>query len=386
MGAIRAKMAQEMDVERASFGNDIAIEVVFTLALIVPFADGELRRRRAELRTTNDGFFLRWISRSFGENRHLHSVDSLESEEHYFFHMLGGVIMSTKNMPSARALIIPTLKALHLKDGTGSISEIHDEVVAILQLHEEIVDAPREGTGMSELNYRLAWARTKLKQLGLITNSARGTWSLTDFRVDFDSLSISEIERVARQRFITTEPTSGLVPTDGSIEDSSIPSPEVIDSEDTEPWRKKLYTILTRMEPHIFERLAQRLLRECGFTNVEVTGRSGDGGIDGTGTLRVNGILSFSIAFQCKRYKDSNPVGPGAVRDFRGSLTTDIEKGLFITTSTFTKQAVKEAQAQGKQQIDLMDGEELINRLVEYRIGVVEITAYTVDESFFAKI
>ena len=138
------------------------------------------------------------------------------------------------------------------------------------------------------------------------------------------------------------------------------------------------------MDPYGFERFTQRLFRECGFTQVEVTKKSGDGGIDGTGKLKINGIFSFNVAFQCKRYKGA--VGAGDIRDFRGSLTTDIEKGVFITTGTFTKAAKEEASNLGKQQIDLIDGEEFINKIAEYGIGVKEVKTYVIDEEFFEKI
>lgn len=138
------------------------------------------------------------------------------------------------------------------------------------------------------------------------------------------------------------------------------------------------------MDPYGFERLAQRVLRECGFTQVEVTKKSGDGGIDGTGKLKINGIFSFNVAFQCKRYKGA--VGAGDIRDFRGSLTTDIEKGVFITTGSFTKAAKEEASNPGKQQIDLIDGEEFINKIAKYGIGVREVITYEIDEDFFLKI
>ena len=138
------------------------------------------------------------------------------------------------------------------------------------------------------------------------------------------------------------------------------------------------------MDPYAFERLTQRLLRECGFDDVHVTKKSGDGGIDGTGKLRINGIFSFNIAFQCKRYQGS--VGAAEIRDFRGSLTTDIEKGVFITTGSFSKPAKEEASNPGKQQIDLMDGEEFMTKLAEYGIGVREIKDYEIDEEYFSKI
>ena len=142
--------------------------------------------------------------------------------------------------------------------------------------------------------------------------------------------------------------------------------------------------VLQNMDPYGFERLSQRLLRECGFTQVEVTKKSGDGGIDGTGKLRINGIFSFNVAFQCKRYKGM--VGAGEIRDFRGSLTTDIEKGVMITTGSFSKAAREEASNPGKQQIDLIDGEEFMSKIAEYGIGVKPVTTYEIDEEFFKKI
>ena len=111
---------------------------------------------------------------------------------------------------------------------------------------------------------------------------------------------------------------------------------------------------------------------------------TGFGGIDGTGKLKINGIFSFNVAFQCKRYK--GVVGAGDIRDFRGSLTTDIEKGVFITTGTFSKAAKEEASNLGKQQIDLIDGEEFVRKLAEYNIGVREVKSYEIDEQFFMNI
>ena len=120
------------------------------------------------------------------------------------------------------------------------------------------------------------------------------------------------------------------------------------------------------------------------FSDVKITQRSGDGGIDGTGKLKINGIFSFNGAFQCKRY--SNPVGAPYIRDFRGSLSTNIEKGVFITTSRFTRDAEREASSPGKKQIDLIDGEDFIDKLAQYEIGLKAITVYEIDEKFFEDI
>ena len=117
-----------------------------------------------------------------------------------------------------------------------------------------------------------------------------------------------------------------------------------------------------------FERLCQRFLRESGFIEVEVTGRSGDGGIDGHGVVKLGGLLSFHVYFQAKRYKDSVPAS--VIRDFRGAMSGRADKGLIITTGVFTAEAIKEAQRAGTTPIDLIDGAELSEKLRQLRLGV----------------
>jgi restriction system protein len=141
------------------------------------------------------------------------------------------------------------------------------------------------------------------------------------------------------------------------------------------------------LEPSAFERLAQRLLRESGFVKVEVTGKSGDGGIDGTGVLRMN-LISFQVLFQCKRYSGS--VGAGAVRDFRGAMQGRADKGLIITTGTFTPDARSEATRDGAPAIDLIDGESLCVLLKDLRLGVdvreIRTEEVIIKPEFFEKI
>lgn len=142
------------------------------------------------------------------------------------------------------------------------------------------------------------------------------------------------------------------------------------------------------MSPDAFERLTQRILRESGFIQVEVTGRTGDGGVDGRGIMQLGGMLSFRVIFQCKRYQGS--VGAGQIRDFRGAMVGRAEKGLFITTGTFTPDARREATRDGAPPIDLVDGDQLIDILKKLELGVhsrkVEIEEITVDSEWFATI
>lgn len=285
--------------------------------------------------------------------------------------------------PTQLELVEPTFSALVELGGSATISEIYECVVAMLKLPDSVIDEPHKGNAsqQTELEYQLAWARTRLKNYGAISNSKRGVWMITPEFADKTSISRSDVtEHIKKTKLAgKTDAEAEKILNDGDPTDDGIDTPEEL-----EPWKTELADTLHNMNPYAFERLAMLLLRECGFSQVRVTKKSGDGGIDGTGKLRINGIFSFNVAFQCKRYTGS--VSAGDIRDFRGSLTTDIEKGIFITTGTFTRAAREEASNAGKQQIDLIDGTEFIGKLIEYRLGVTEKTIYEVDKAFFEKV
>lgn len=289
-------------------------------------------------------------------------------------------------IPRYNKLIMPAFTALKGLGGSGTNDEILNQVIKDLNIPDEVADITHMGkVNQSELSYQLAWARTYLSKYGVIQNSARSVWSITPDFVGVDVLDEKEIvasvvkKNAEKRNKATTTTTTDDIPKDDDPTNDDEEYPDEI-----KPWKEKLAEILQSMDPYGFERLTQRVLRECGFSQVEVTKKSGDGGIDGTGKLKINGIFSFNVAFQCKRY--SGVVGAPDIRDFRGSLTTNIEKGLFITTGTFSKAAREEACSPGKQQIDLLDGEEFINKLTEYEIGIHPVTTYAIDEEFFKKI
>ena len=161
---------------------------------------------------------------------------------------------------------------------------------------------------------------------------------------------------------------------------------EILDDEELEPWRNEIKQTLLELDPSAFERLTQRILREAGFIQVEVTGRSGDGGIDGKGILRLNHLVSFHMIFQCKRYSKS--VTSTEIRNFRGSMQGRAEKGLFVTTGYFTRDAQREASRDGAPPIDLVDGEQLVEMLKNFELGVVPITkiVYQVNKKWFEEV
>jgi restriction system protein len=195
-----------------------------------------------------------------------------------------------------------------------------------------------------------------------LENSSRGVWSLTAKGNSADKINATEIVKTVRDM-------DRPEPTKRSKKAESIELDFGKDLPEEDRWKDKLNEVLTQqLSPQGFERLVQRILRESGFVAVEVTGRTGDGGIDGKGIARINGFMSFHVLFQCKRYKGS--VGSSEIRDFRGAMVGRADKGLFITTGTFTTGAIKEATRDGAPPIDLVDGDELAEKLKELSLGV----------------
>ena len=281
-------------------------------------------------------------------------------------------------MPTQVDLMWPTLRALESLGGSASIHELDDRVWTDLGLTDAMLDVLHGEGPQTEFAHRCAWARTRLRRIRAVDNSARGVWTITEAGRRIGSADEVR-ERVRRQR---TEYRSGLRKAHDDPDNADDAADESSGESGQESWRAALLGILREMKPDAFERLCQRLLREHDFTRVEVTGRSGDGGIDGTGVLRVN-LLSFHVNYQCKRY--AGTVGPGSIRDFRGALAGRADKGLFITTGRFTREAEREAVRDGAMAIDLIDGVELCGLLRDKGLGVVTETLERVrpDPGFF---
>jgi len=281
--------------------------------------------------------------------------------------------MATK-LPTFDRLMNPLLRSLRALGGSGSVEEIYDKVVELQKLPDDVLSQLHdpEKSNQTEVAYRLAWARTYLKKYGLLENSTRGVWALT--------AKAKETEEIDPQDVVRTVRSLDKKESSETDTETSVP-PEVSQEEE---WKQKLHAILTqKLTPTTFERLVQRLLRESGFTQVEVTGRSGDGGIDGRGIARIHGFMSFHVLFQCKRYKGSVP--SSEIRDFRGAMVGRADKGLFITTGTFSPAAVKEATRDGAPPIDLVDGNELADKLKDLGLGIRKemIESVRVDEAWF---
>lgn len=282
-------------------------------------------------------------------------------------------VIRSEGLPSIPGLMLATLEALKAIGASASIQEL-DETIAEL---ENVTEAEQSLMMSNDdprprLNYYLAWARTYLRRGGAIENSARGIWTLTEtgskianleqVKAIYDQVNSEERARTRERRLsldTKVKPTAAKEPAEVEA-----PQEQAFEAKN---WKEELLSTLKRMEPDAFERLAQRILRESGFVKVEVRGKSGDGGIDGVGVLRVN-LVSFQVFFQCKRWKGS--VGASEIRDFRGAMQGRADKGLFITTGNFTSQASDEATRDGATAIDLIDGERLCDLLKELKLGV----------------
>lgn len=268
---------------------------------------------------------------------------------------------ATPTVPTKEELLWPTLQAAIDLGGSAALAELDAAVIEREHYPADVQDVLHLGGPKTELQYRLAWARTYLKNMGLLANSKRAVWSVTDAGQAATEDQIAPLYAT----FVTSSRKKDKADDNGAS-DLSVELDQV-EAESESEWHEALLDRLLKMSPKAFEMLAQRLLRESGFTSVRVTGRSGDGGIDGFGVYKIS-LLSFPVFFQCKRYKGS--VGSRDVRDFRGAMAGRGDKGLLITTGNFTSDARTEAKRDGVPPIDLIEGDELCELLKEYSIGV----------------
>lgn len=271
--------------------------------------------------------------------------------------------------PTYDQLMWPTLKALKALGGSATNQELVDKIIELENYSEEVQKIPHIEGRMTKIEYRAAWARTYLKRYGAITNQSKGVWVLLDKGESMLEEEIYKVPEMVR----ATDPKKGKQ-SEQYIEN------EISDLEDN--WKTVLLGKLKSISPDSFERLCQLILRESGFIKVEVKGRSGDGGIDGIGILKMN-LLSFHVSFQCKRYQGS--VGSADLRDFRGAMIGRGDKGLFITTGNFTSEARKEANRDGAPAIDLIDGEDLCELLKKLKLGLTTeiVEKITVQPEWF---
>lgn len=276
-------------------------------------------------------------------------------------------------IPPYNELLWPTLCAVRDLGNTAKLDEIDDAVIEAEEFSSDQLAVLHKEGPSTEINYRLAWARTYLKGMGALENPARRTWVTTDLGKTMAEPEIETKWKLYLAKLSENRKRKRKAAREVGA-DPDLPGEDA--AGETDDWREELLQVLLQMDPGGFEHLARRLLRAAGFINTSVTGGSGDGGIDGVGVYRLS-LVSFPVYFQCKRYKGA--VGPEKVRDFRGAMQGRGDKGLLITTGSFTAEAKREATRDGAPPIDLIDGEQLCDLLKEHQLGVATSTR-TIEE------
>jgi len=269
----------------------------------------------------------------------------------------------------------PILQILKQSGGSGTTSEVIDRAIELLGIPESEQEAVLKN-GQSRIRNQVQWARFYLVRAGYLDSSLRGIWNLTEkgAQTDLSTFNAYDVFQLV-QKGVQAEKKKKKELQEPFIDEDDESSVEALD------YKSELLALIKSLPPSGFERLCQRLLRESGFQEVVVTGRSGDGGIDGVGVLQVNPFVSFNVLFQCKRYQGS--VTPSQVRDFRGAMAGRADKGIMMTTGTFTVEAKKEARRDGAAPIELVAGEDLAKLFEDLELGLLPRRTFEIDRKFF---
>jgi restriction system protein len=275
---------------------------------------------------------------------------------------------------------VPLLQALKDLGGSAAPREALERIAEIEQVPETLRNEVLS-SGQERFYNQVHWARQYLVWAGFIDSGRRGVWTLTakGRQTSLTAETAREIflEQV-RLRAKLRKPSSDSA-RESSAQDEALPPDTPQADEDAS--LLSFLRVVKNLSPSGFERLSMRLLREAGFERVSVTGRSNDGGIDGVGVLQLNDLVSFNVVFQCKKWE--NAVPPKEIRDLRGAMQGRAEKGIFLTTSTFTSNARGEAERPGAVPIELVDGEKLFDMFKRYELGLKPRTVFDIDLSFF---
>lgn len=272
----------------------------------------------------------------------------------------------------------PLLDALRSLGGSGTPDEATDKVAELCAVPESQQNELTE-SGQTRFRNQVAWARFYLKREGLLDSSTRGVWRLTE-RGQATHLAAAQAQEIFRKQ-VKIDAAARKQKEKDQPAGPGVDTPEEAGISLAVDYRDRLLAMIQALPFAGFERLCQRLLREAGFQQVTVTGSTGDNGIDGHGILELNAFVTFKVLFQCKRYKGS--VGTSQVRDFRGAMEGRADKGIIITTGTFTQDARREARRDGARPIELVDGDKLVDLFEKLELGLKPRTVFDVDDAFF---
>lgn len=266
----------------------------------------------------------------------------------------------------------PLVEVLRNVGGSGTTADVIDQVISYMKIPDSVVEETI-ASGASRVRNQIQWARMYLVKANLMDSSQRGVWKLTEkgYETEITEETVYALFKKVQGSFVEEPKHKESVPVEESEE-------EIVADE---AHGEVLLNILKGLSPAGFERICKRLLSEVGIHDVQITGGSGDQGIDGTGVIKVNEVVGFTIIFQCKRYKDS--VVPHHVRDFRGTMQGRADRGIIITTGRFTSEAKTEAVRDGVPPIELIDGERLVSLFEKYQLGLKPKVVYDLVPDFF---
>lgn len=271
--------------------------------------------------------------------------------------------------PKFLRFVIPVIDVLKELGGSGKVSEVQDAAIGLLDIPENELEETLK-SGDSRVRNQIAWARFYLSKSGYLESSQRGVWTLTEkgLKSELNDRDVYDMFKNVRE----------TVKRNQDVKQVNVEDEETIE---VYSHKKEILNILQSLPPEGFERICQRLLRESGFQQVKVTGKTGDGGIDGHGILEINPLVSFKVIFQCKRYQGT--VSASQVRDFRGAMMGRADKGIIITTGRFSLDAKGEAVRDGVPPIELVDGEKMVDMFENIQLGLIPKTIYEIDDGFF---
>jgi len=274
----------------------------------------------------------------------------------------------------------PLLDALRDLGDSGRPREVSARIAKNMNLSDQVLDETLK-SGANRFHNQVAWARQYLVWEGMLDSSKHGTWTLTEKGRTAHITGAQAGDIFKKWVAIHAEIRKQKKADESEHHQNVAEVPEELVSEEG----LNLISTLRSLTPVGFEKVSRELLRESGFENVEITGGSADGGIDGFGTLEINPFVSFKVLFQCKRYAEGNLVSRAQVGDFRNAMIGRAEKGIIITTSSFTNSAVKEANREGAPQVELVDGIKLVEMFERVELGVKKRTVFDVDPAYFEK-
>lgn len=297
---------------------------------------------------------------------------------------------SAKTGPKFVSYFEAVLEALRELGSSARANEVIEWVAQNRDVPTDESERITKG-GQTVFENRVHWARFYLVKAGLIDSTVRGLWVLTDKgrTTKLSAAESLELFRRLSQQFRTerknkpeqTDSEDALDDSEG--DDAPVAGVPGIDSYiNISEIRQTLIKKLHDLSDIGFEHFCAAVLRHVGFENVIVTQRSHDRGVDGEGFLQINRFVKTKVMFQSKRYQGS--VGSDRIQAFRGAIHGRAERGIVITTGTFTASAKSEAARENATPIELVDIDKLLDLLIEEKLGVFESKALQIDDQFFA--